>query len=134
MQHSRYQMVEALLLKHEMHVARPPAMPSQLRQQFTYRPVVRNRIRHGHDSMEPEHALLIAVYDRATICFASSIVVLYVVLAMAVRLPNVDLDAFNGRARRGFDRAEHQQRVAVGVGGDGEAVGVGGSVVRVEGA
>jgi len=109
-------------------------MPLQLRQQLAYRPVVRNRVGHGHDCVEPEHAPLVAMYHSAAVGLVASVVVLHIVLAVAVRLPDVDLDALHGLARRALDGAQHKQRLAIGVGGDGEAVLVGRRVVRVEGA
>lgn len=109
-------------------------MPAQPAQQLPHRPVIRNRIRHGHDGVEPEHALCIAVYDGATVGLAAPVVVLHVVLAVAVSLPDIHLNAGHGVAGGGLDGAQDEQRVAVGVGGDGEAVGVGGGVVGVEGA
>lgn len=132
--HSRHQMIEALLLKHKMHMARPPTVPAQLSQQPAHGPVVRNRVRHRHNGVEPEDAFIVAVDDCAAVGLAAAVLVLHVVLAVAVSLPDVHLDACNGRARRRLDRAQHQQRLAVRVGRDGEAVLVRGRVVRVEGA
>lgn len=134
MQHSRHQVVEARFLKHEVHVTRPPAVPPQLRQQLAHRPVVRDGVGHGDDSVEPEDTLLVAVYHGAPVGLVAAVVVLHIVLAVAVRLPDVDLDALDRLARGALDGAKHEQRVAVGIGGDGEAVLVRGRVVRVEGA
>ena len=130
----RYQVIEPVLVKHEMHMARPPAMPPQLGQQLPHRPVVWNWIWHGYNGMEPEQAVLVAVYDGSTVCLVPPVVVLHVVLAVAVCFPDVYLDALNGLAGGGLDGAEHEERIAVGIRGDGEAVVVGGGVVGVEGA
>lgn len=77
----RDQMIIPFLLKHKMHMCRPIPMAFELLQQLPNRPVVGDGIRHGDDSLEPEHALRIARHDRALIGpFAPGI--LYIVEAV----------------------------------------------------
>lgn len=58
--------------------------------------------------------------------------VLHIVETLAVRLPDVDLDAFDGLAGGVFDVAENEAGFAVRVVGDLGAVGCGLRFVRVE--
>lgn len=108
-------------------------MPSQTLQQLPHGPIVRNRIRDGHNRTEPKDALLITLHDSASVRLVPAVVVLHVVFAVAVRFPHVDLDAGDGRAGGGFDGAEHEEGRAGWVGGDGGARREGGGVVGVEG-
>jgi hypothetical protein len=132
--YSRYQMIKPFFLKHKVHVTRSPAVSPQLSQQLAYRPVMWNGIWYRHDGMEPKHAFLIAVYHGPAICLTPSVVVLHIVLAVAVRLPDIDLNPLNRLARRRLDGAEHEKRLSVGVGRDGEAVLISGGIVGMEGA
>ena len=125
-------MVVAGLLEHEVHVRRPPRMPAQGLQQRPDRPVVRDRICHGHDGLEPEDALGVAGHDAAAVG-PGVVGVLHVVVARGVGLPDVDLAAGDGVAGRVFEGAEHEARLAGGVGGDGGAIGQVLGFVRVEG-
>jgi hypothetical protein len=94
----------------------------QCLQQSPNRPVVRNRIRHWHDGLEPEDALCVAAHDASAV---RPIVVsmLHIVVACRVGFPDVDLAAFNGLAGRVLECAEYETRLAGGVGGDGRATG-----------
>ena len=124
-------MIIPFLLKHKMHMCRPIPMPLKLLQQLSDRSIVGDRIRHGDDSLEPEDALRIARHDRALIRpFAPGI--LHIVEAVGVRLPDVDLDAFDGLAGRVFQGAEDEAGFAVRVVGDGGAVCLRLRFVRVE--
>lgn len=132
-QYLRNQMVVTWLLKHKVHMRRPPGMPTQGLQQSPHRPVVRDRIRHRYNGLEPEHALCIAGHDTTAI---RPVVVgmLHVVVARRVGLPDVDLAAGDGFAGRVFEGTEHEARPTGGIGGDGSAVGEVLGFVRVEGA
>lgn len=128
-------MIITRLFKHKMHVTRPPRMSSQLPQHNTYRPVVRNAVRHRDDGLEPKHTILITPHDASAVGVVAAVaLVLHVVRALAVRLPDVDFDILQRRSVGRFDGAEAEQRLAVGVGGDGGSGGFGLRVVRVVGA
>lgn len=132
--HSRYKMIEPRLLKHEMHMTGPPTVPAQFLQQLSHRSVIWNRIRHGHNGVEPEHTLLVTVYYGAAVGLGAPVVVLHVILAVAVRLPDIDFHASHRVASGRLDSAQDEQRVPIRVGRDGEAVGIGRSIVGMEGA
>lgn len=102
-------------------------------QQLADRPIVRNRITHRLNSLEPELTIGVALHDAA-LAWPLPIRVLHVVVARRVRLPNVDPDVGDGVAARVADRAENQHRLAGRVGRHACARGDGGCVVRVEGA
>ena len=112
-------------------MARPVRMPMQALQQLSDWPIMRNRIRHGHDALKPKQAGLVARQHRPTVwlCAAG---ILHVVHALAVRLPHVDRAPRDRRALRVLERAQHEARLAVGVGVDQRAVGLGVRVMRVE--
>jgi hypothetical protein len=130
--HSRYQMIEPFFLKHKVHVTRSPAVSPQLSQQLAHRPVMWNGIWYRHDGMEPENAVFVAMYDGPAICLTPSVVVLHIVLAVAVRLPDIDLDALDRLARRRLDGTEHEKRLSIRVGRDREAVLISGGIVGME--
>jgi hypothetical protein len=91
-----------------------------------------NGIWYRYDGMEPEHAHFVAMYHSPAICLTPSVIILHIVLAVAVRLPDIDLDAFNRLTRRRLDGTEHEKRLAVGVGRDREAILISGSIVCME--
>ena len=126
-------MVVALLLKHEMHMCRPPWMPMQFFQQGPYRPIVRNGIGHRYNCLEPEISLRIAVHNTSSV-WPLVVGMLHVIVACRISFPDVDLAAFDGLAGRVLERAEYEARLASRVGGDGrpswEVLGF----VRMEGA
>ncbi len=126
-------MIIPLLLKHEMHMARPVTMPLQPLQQLPHRPVVRNWIWYRYNCLEPEVSILIAVH-YCSLVRSLAAGVLDVVEAFAVRLPDVDLDVGNGFTVCVFECAHDQTWFAVGVMSDGRAVGLGFGFVGVEGA
>lgn len=127
----RDQMVEAFFLKHEVHVARSVAMPLQLHQQFSHRAIVRNRVRHWRDGVEPEHTLLVTMHHSSLIR-AFSPRILHVVEAFAVRFPDVDLDALYCLPVRILDCAQHQTWFSVGVVSDLRAIRLRLGFVRVK--
>lgn len=130
----RDQIVKPTLLKHEMHVTRSPTMSPQLLQQFPHWPIIRNRIRHGHDPFEPKHALVIALNHCPAICFIAASLVLHVIFAMRISFPDIDFHAGYGLSRRRFDGAEDEEGLAIGIGGYVGSRGGGGCVVGVKGA
>jgi hypothetical protein len=107
-------------------------MPSQLHKQLAHRTIVRNRIRHGHDPLEPKQTLCVARHNRTPIRIIPPIRILHVVFTMAVCFPDINLCARYRRARRSFERAHDKERGAGGVGGDGGACGESGRIVGVE--
>jgi hypothetical protein len=126
-------MVVALLLKHEMHMRRPPWMPMHFFQQCTYRPIMRNRIGHRHNRLEPEISLRIAVHNTSSV-WPLVVGMLHVIVARRISFPDVDLAAFDGLAGRVLERAEHEAGLASRVGGDGRARWEVLGFVRMEGA
>ena len=126
-------MIISRLLKHKVHMARPITMPLQQLQQFTHRPIVRDRVWHGHNGLEPKYALLITTHHRSLI-WTFTARVLYVVEAFAVCFPYVDFDILNGLAVRVFDVAEDEAGFSVRVVCDFGAIGRGLGFVGVEGA
>ena len=107
-------------------------MPLKLLQQLSDGSIVGDRIRHGDDSLEPEHALRIARHDCALIRPLAPRI-LHIVEAVRVRLPDIDLHAFDGLAGRVFQGAEDEAGFAVWVVGDGGSVGLGLGFMGVEG-
>ena len=108
-------------------------MSLQHLQQLPHRPIMRDGITDGFQALEPEAPLLVALHD-APLARLVAVVVLHVVVARAVRLPDVDLDAGDGPAERVLDGADGQHGLAGWVRGHAAAVGEEGGIVRVEGA
>ena len=97
-------------------------MSLQLHQQLANRAVVWNWVRHRHDSLEPEHTILIAVHHCSLIRTLAARV-LHIVEAFAVRFPYVNLCALHRLASGVLDVAQDQTGFAVGVMGYDGAVG-----------
>ena len=106
-QNLRDQMIPPVFLKHKMQMRWSPAMASQLFEQLSHGSVVGNGVADGFNTLEPEEALFVAEHDAT---LAGSLLVasrvLYVVVATAVRLPNVDLDVADRLARDVFHGAD----------------------------
>lgn len=107
-------------------------MPLERLEQLANRPVMRNRIRHRHDSLEPELAVGVALQHRASLG-RRPVRVLHVVEALAVGLPDVDLGVRDRPPGGVAQCAQHQTGLALRVVGDGRAVVFGFGVVCVEG-
>lgn len=90
-------------------------------QQSPHRPIVRNRIRHRHNSFEPEYTLCVATHDASSIRPVMA-GVLDVVVPCRVSFPDVDLAAFDRLAGRVLECAEDETWLAGGVGRDGRAI------------
>jgi len=127
----RNQVIEPFLLEHEMHVTRPVRMPLERLEQFPHRPIVRNRIRYRHDSLEPEFTLLIATQYCSSFR-RRPVGVLHVIKTLAVSLPDIDFGVRDRRASRVAHAAENQTRLALRIVRDRAAVCFGFGVVRVE--
>ena len=125
-------MIPPLLLKHKVHMRRPPRVPAQLPQQLAHGPVVRDGVAHGLEALEPEAPRLVAHHD-APLARALALGVLHVVVPRAVRLPNVHLDAGHRLPSHVLDRAHGQHRLPGRVRRHGAPVGQHRGVVRVEG-
>ena len=126
-------MIKPLLLKHKMHMTRPPRMSAQPPQHLAHRPIIRDTIRHRHNRLEPKHTLLITMHHSPLIRPLSTRI-LHIIEALAVRFPNIDLDVFDWFAVCVFDVAEDEAGFAVGVVGDDAAVWCDLGFVGVEGA
>ncbi len=115
-------MIIPRLLEHEMHMARPIRMSMQLFKQGANGTIMRNGIRHGNNSMEPEDAVPVTVHDRPSVRTVS-VGILYIVEAPRIGLPDVDRGPSYWLPRGVFDRAEDQASFALGVVRDGAAIG-----------
>lgn len=124
-------MIPPLLLKHKVHMRRPPRMPAQLPEQLAHRPVVRDSITDGLEALEPKPPVLVAHHD-APLARALAPLVLHVVVPRAVRLPNVHLDAGHRSPPRVLNCAHGQHRLPRRVRRHGAAVRQHRRVVRVE--
>lgn len=112
-------MIVTLLLKHEMHMTRPPRVSPQPPQHLADRPIIRNTIRHGDDSLIPKYPLFITAQHRSTVRILSLVMlVLYVIYAVRVRFPDVNLHVCYRVAGGCLHGAETEEGFAIGVGGD----------------
>lgn len=112
----RDQVIPPLLLKHEVQMRRPPTMAPELLQQLADGAVVGNGVADGLDALEPEDALFVAKHDAALAGpLILAALVLHVVVAAAVRLPDVDLDVADGLAVDVFHGADAKQGYALRV-------------------
>lgn len=108
----RDQMIIPGLLEHEVHMTRPVRMPLQQLEQLANRPIMRDRIRHWNDGLEPKDTLLVALHHTASV-WSIAILVLYIVLSIAIGLPDIDLDSFDRFALCILDIAEHKTWLAL---------------------
>lgn len=132
MENLRDQMIPALLLKHEVHMCRPPAVPTQQLQQLPDGPVVRDRIADRLDSLEPESSILVGHHDTPLRRLVA-LRVLNVVVPAAVGLPDIDLDTLDRVASGVLYRTQCQHGLALWVGCHARAIGERGGVVCVKG-
>lgn len=107
----RNQVIPPLLREHEMQMRGPPAMPPQALQQLADGAVVRDRVADGPYAAEPEPAVGVGDHD-APLAGRPPVRVLHVVVAAAVRLPDVDLDARDRAPARVPHRADAEQGLA----------------------
>lgn len=114
-----------------MHVARPVAMPLQQLEQLADWPIVRNRVWHRHDRLEPKEAFLVTVHHRSLIWLLPPLI-LHVVFALAVRLPDVYLDAGYRLAICAFHCADNETWLAIRIVCDLGTVGFRDRIVGVE--
>lgn len=56
-------MIPSLLLKHEMHMSRPPRMPLQQFQQLPHWPIMGDGVADWYNCLEPELAIFVARHD-----------------------------------------------------------------------
>ena len=125
-------MVEPRLLHHEMHVTRPVAMPLQHFQQLADRTIIRDRVRHWHDRLEPKDSFIITMHHSSLVRLLATFV-LHIVLSIAVRFPNVDLHSFYWLPFCVLHGANHETRLTFGVVCDLGTIGFGYGIVCVEG-
>ncbi len=107
----RNQVIPALFLKHEVHMRWPPRMSPQELQQLPYWPVVRNRVRHRDNSLEPKHSMLVALHHAPPI-WAVTDRMLHIIVACGIRFPDIDLHAWDRVSGNILDRAEDQAWLA----------------------
>lgn len=60
-------MIIAGLLKHEVHMAGAIWMSVELPQKLSYRAIVRNRVRHRLNGLEPETPIVLTFYDDSPV-------------------------------------------------------------------
>ena len=125
-------MIKAIFRKHEMHMTRTVAMPFQFNEQFADRSIMRNRIRHRNNGLEPENPIAVAGHNGSLIRTVAA-GVLHVVEALGVGLPDVDFDVGDRSARGIFDGTQNKAGLAVGIMGDLRPIGLWLRLVRVEG-
>ena len=82
---------------------------------------MRNGIRNWHNGIEPEVALLVTRHDSSAVR-SGALLVLHVVEAFAVRLPNVNLDALDRLPGCVLYCADDETSLSVWIVGDGAAV------------
>ena len=107
-------MIPTLLLKHKMHMGRSPRMSLQKLQQLPHGPIMWNWIRHRHNRLKPENSLLITIHHASPIG-ALPITVLHIVMAGAIRLPDVNLHSFNRISFYILDCAKNETWFAFGI-------------------
>lgn len=100
-------MVVARLLEHEMHMTRAHRVSIQDLKKLADGSVVRDRVGDGHDGLEPEVALVVAVQHCPSVR-SVTLRVLDVIKSVRVGLPHVDLDAGDGVSLSVFDAADDQ--------------------------
>lgn len=105
----------------------------QLLQQLAHRPVVRDRIRHGCDCVEPEDPVLATAHDASPVRLVAA-GVLHVVVACGVCFPDVDFDVGDRAAGCVFECADDEEGFTLGVVRHGVTGGDFFGVVCVEGA
>lgn len=105
-------MVPSRLLKHEMHVCRPPRMSLQQLQELSHWPIMRNRVRHRNNSLEPKHTILVTPHHTSAI-WSIPHRMLYVIMSCTICLPDIDLHAFNRVPLHVFDGAEYETGIAL---------------------
>lgn len=124
-------MVPTLLLKHEVEMRRPPAVASQLREELSDGAVMGNGVADGLDAFKPEHALFVRDHDAALAGLVPALV-LNVVVAAAIRLPDVDLDAGDRVTVAVLNSAQAEERLSLRVVGHLGAIAQRGGIVGVE--
>ena len=97
-----------------MHVARTVWVTLKLLEKLTDRPIVRDGIRYWHNSLEPENAVVVTLHDSSAIRTVS-FCILNIVKALAVCLPDVNLDIVDWFPGSVFDGTQYQARLAFGV-------------------
>ena len=77
-------------------------MTLELLEKLTDGTIVRDGIRDWHDGLEPKDAVIVTLHDSSAIGTVS-FCILNIVEAFAVRLPDIDLDIFDGLSGGVFD-------------------------------
>lgn len=83
-------------------------------QQLPNRSIVRNRVRHGRDGMEPENPILVAAYNASPVRLDPSRM-LHIIMACGVRLPDINLNVGDRPALCILQGANNKQRLALWV-------------------
>ena len=108
----RDQVVVARLLEHEMHVAGTIRVTLELLEELTDRSIVRDGVWHWHNGLEPEDTLIVTLHDSSairTIPFC----ILDIVKALAVCLPDINLDVVDWLSGSVFDGTQNKARLAI---------------------
>jgi hypothetical protein len=97
-------------------------MSLQQLKQLPHRPIMRNRIWHWHNSLEPEDPVLVAIHNTSTIR-SLSIRMLNIVMSRTVRLPDINLHTLNWVPINILYCAEYEAGLSFGVVGHQLAIG-----------
>lgn len=92
--HLRDEMIKTLLLKHEVHMTWPVAMPVEQLEQLPNRTIVGDRVRNRNDCLEPEDSVLVTLHHGSLI-WAFPSWILDIILSTRICFPDIDLYAFN---------------------------------------
>jgi hypothetical protein len=110
----RDEMVKSGLFEHEVHVTRTVWVTLKLLKELTDWAIVRDGIWYWHDGLEPEDAVVVTLHNSSAIRTVS-FCILNIVEALAIRLPDIDLDVVDRLSGSVFDGTEDQARLAIGV-------------------
>jgi hypothetical protein len=105
-------MIEARLIKHEMHVARSVRVAFKEFEKFANWTIVWDRVWYRDDSVKPEVTLIVALHNYTSIWFLA-IRVLYVVETFAIRFPDVHFCTCDRLAGGVLDCADDETRFAI---------------------
>ena len=96
-------------------------MPTQLYKELAHRSIMRNRVRHRHDSFKPKITVLVTVHHTPAV-WPVIAGMLDIVMAARVGLPDVDLAALDGLSGRVTKGTRNQAGSAFWICRDGIAV------------
>jgi hypothetical protein len=105
-------MIEARLVKHEMHVARSVRVTFEEFEKFANGSIMWDGIWYRDDSVEPEVTLIVALHNYTSIWFLT-VCVLYVIETFAVCFPDVHFCTCDRLAGGILDCADDETRFTI---------------------